>query len=52
LGEPRTIEGERALSEPLIPDWKRFVLWGVLGAASLALLLTARAALSGGKPAD
>lgn len=45
LGEPRTLAGERALSEPLIPDWKRFVLWGVLVAASLALLLTARAAL-------
>jgi hypothetical protein len=49
LGEPRTIAGERALSEPLVPDWKRFVLWGVLGAASLALLLMARAALSPGK---
>ncbi len=45
LGEPRTIAGERALSEPLIPDWKRFVLWSVLGAASLALLLIARVAL-------
>jgi len=45
LGESRTIAGERALSAPLVPDWKPFVLWGVLGAASLALLLTARAAL-------
>ncbi len=45
LGEPRTLAGESALREPLIPDWKRFVLWSVLGAASLALLLTARAAL-------
>ena len=45
LGEPQTLAGERALSAPLVPDWKRFVLWGVLGAASLALLLTARAAL-------
>ena len=45
LSEPRALGGEGALSEPLIPDWKRFVLWGVLGAASLALLLTARAAL-------
>ena len=50
LGEPRTLAGERALSAPLVPDWKRFVLWGVLAAASLALLLTARAALSLGKP--
>jgi hypothetical protein len=45
LGEPRTLAGERALSASLVPGWKRFVLWGVLGAASLALLLTARAAL-------
>ena len=45
LGEPQTLAGERAVSAPLVPDWKRFVLWGVLGAASLALLLTARAAL-------
>jgi hypothetical protein len=45
LSQPRTLGGERALSAPLIPDWKRFVLWGVLAAASLALLLTARAAL-------
>jgi hypothetical protein len=47
LGEARTVAGERALREPLIPDWKRFVLWAVLVTASLALLLTARAALSG-----
>jgi hypothetical protein len=46
LGDPRTIAGERALREPLIPDAKRFVLWVVLVAASLALLVTARAALS------
>jgi hypothetical protein len=46
LGEPRTLAGEQALAEPLVSDWKRFVLWGVLGAASLALLLTARAALA------
>jgi Protein of unknown function (DUF3999) len=45
LGERRTIAGERALQEPLIPDWKRFVLWAVLASASLALLLTSRAAL-------
>jgi hypothetical protein len=45
LSEPRTLGGEDVLSGPLIPDWKRFVLWGVLAAASLALLLTARAAL-------
>jgi len=45
LSEPRTLAGESALSEPLIPDWRRFVLWSVLGAAALALLLTARAAL-------
>ncbi|HEY7700175.1 MAG TPA: DUF3999 domain-containing protein [Vicinamibacteria bacterium] len=50
LGEPRALAGESALREPLIPDWKRFVLWGVLGAASLALLLTARAALAAAKP--
>jgi hypothetical protein len=47
LGERRTLAGERALRKPLVPDWKRFVLWGVLGAASLALLLTAGAALRG-----
>jgi len=47
LSEPRTLGGEDALSEPLIPDWKRFVLWGVLFSAALALLLTARAALRG-----
>ncbi len=46
LGEPRAIAGERALREPLIPDWKRFVLWTVLVAASLALVLTARAAIT------
>jgi len=45
LDEPRRLAGENALRKPLVPDWKRFVLWGVLGAASLALLLTARAAL-------
>jgi hypothetical protein len=45
LSEPRTLAGESALAEPLIPDWRRFVLWSVLGAAALALLLTARAAL-------
>ncbi len=48
LGEPRAIAGERALREPFIPDWKRFVLWTALVTASLALLLTARAALSSG----
>ena len=46
LGDPRAIAGERALREPLIPDWKRLVLWLVLVAASLALLVTARAVLS------
>ncbi len=46
LEETRTIAGDRALREPLIPDWKRLVLWAILVAASLALLLTARAALS------
>lgn len=46
LGEPRPLGGEKVLAEPLVADWKRFVLWGVLVAASLALLLTARAALS------
>ena len=45
LDPPHTLAGERALRAPLVPDWKRFVLWGVLVAASLALLLTARAAL-------
>lgn len=45
LGEPRTLAGEGALSEPLVGDWKRFVLWAVLAVASLALLLTARAVL-------
>jgi hypothetical protein len=49
LGEARPLAGERALREPLIPDWKRFVLWAVLASASLALLLTARAALSGSR---
>jgi hypothetical protein len=47
LGEPRALAGQKALSEPLIRDWKSFVLWGALGAASLALLLIARAALKG-----
>jgi hypothetical protein len=47
LGEPRALAGQRALSEPLIRDWKSFVLWGALGAGSLALLLVARAALKG-----
>ncbi len=45
LSDRRTLGGEAVLSQPLVSDWKRFVLWGALGAASLALLLTARAAL-------
>jgi hypothetical protein len=46
VGEPRSIAGERALRKPLVADWKQLVLWGVLVAASLTLLVTARAALS------